>query len=86
MLPQKYKKLYPGIFLKKRGKGIRSAPMLSFLKKYSGKRNWHIICIIKSKSKTLISFLLKKVYFVPQSRPFSIMAFGLFSFLVPGVY
>jgi len=35
---------------------------------------WHGTCISLSKSLTLISFLLKKAYFVPQSRPFSIMA------------
>ncbi len=34
---------------------------------------WHANCKYFSKSYTLISFLLKKAYFVPQSRPFSIL-------------
>jgi hypothetical protein len=58
----------------KNEKGIRSASMLIFLKKKTTKKNWHIDCIYLRKSDTLISFLLKKVYFVPQSRPFSIYA------------
>jgi hypothetical protein len=37
---------------------------------------WHSSCIIKIKSDTLISFLRKKVSFVPQSRPFSFLSFG----------
>ncbi|OGQ97867.1 MAG: hypothetical protein A2521_01590 [Deltaproteobacteria bacterium RIFOXYD12_FULL_57_12] len=41
-------------------------------------RFWHAACYIKAKSIPLISFLQKKVGFVPQSRPFSICAPGWF--------
>jgi hypothetical protein len=63
---------------------IKTAPVLVFFKKYGLKINWHVDCIIKSKSDTLISFLLKKVYFVPQSWPFSILAYYFMPFGVPG--
>jgi hypothetical protein len=48
--------------------------IIEFFKKYKKKNNWHSDCIIKRKSDTLISFLLKEVCFVPQSGPFSISA------------
>ena len=82
--PKKYKKLYPSDSAKKNEKGLRPAPMLIFLKKIHQRRKWHINCIIFNKSDTLISFLLKKVCFVPQSGPFSILSFQAGSFLVPG--
>ncbi len=47
--------------------------MQSFLQKNSKISKWHANCITFCKSDTLISFLLKKVYFVPQSGPFSIL-------------
>ena len=53
---------------------MNSASMLGFFMKNIYLIKWHANCIYLSKSDTLISFLLKKVYFVPQSRPFSIMA------------
>jgi len=62
----------------------KTAPVLVFLKKYGLKINWHNDCILNGKSDTLISFLLKKVYFVPQSWPFSILAYYLMPFGVPG--
>jgi len=73
---QKYKKLYPFEHMKKMKQTIKAALIDGFFKKCALKANWHDTCIIKSKSDTLISFLLKKVCFVPQSGPFSIMAFG----------
>jgi hypothetical protein len=52
---------------------------VEFFKKIQKIKNWHGSCINFGKSDTLISFLLKKVCFVPQSGPFSISAFrGLF--------
>jgi hypothetical protein len=51
------------------------ASILSFQKKNIGERIWHGNCNKKDKSDTLISFLLKKVCFVPQSGPFSISCF-----------
>jgi len=63
---------------------LKTAPVLVFFKKYGLKINWHGDCIINSKSDTLISFLLKKVHFVPQSWPFSILASHIMPFGVPG--
>jgi hypothetical protein len=63
---------------------IKTAPVLGFFKKYGLKTNWHGDCIIESKSDTLISFLLKKVHFVPQSWPFSILADDFMPFGVTG--
>jgi hypothetical protein len=74
MYPKKVQKIVPWPLWKKRGKGMNSASMLSFFMKNIYLIKWHVNCIYFSKSDTLISFLLKKVYFVPQSRPFSIMA------------
>jgi len=59
----------------KNRKGRFPASMLSFLTNCHKQKNWHGTCIIRSKSITLISFLLKKAGFVPQSEPFSISAF-----------
>ena len=84
MVRQKYKKLYPGVRVNKIRKGICPAPMLSFFKKNNEEEKWHANCILKSKSDTLISFLLKKVYFVPQSWPFSFIAPGICPSLAPG--
>lgn len=54
---------------------MNSASVLRFIRNFTCFVNWHGDCINLSKSDTLISFLLKKVYFVPQSGPFSISAF-----------
>jgi hypothetical protein len=54
---------------------MKTAPVLDFLEKYDLGINWHGTCLIIIKSDTLISFLLKKVCFVPQSGPFSIVRF-----------
>jgi hypothetical protein len=62
--------------MKKMKQTIKAALLGSFCKKSALKSNWHATCKTTSKSDTLISFLLKKVCFVPQSGPFSIMAFG----------
>ena len=76
MHPQKVQKIVPWPLWEKRGKGMISFSMLSFSMQNIYLIKWHASCIYfsNSKSDTLISFLLKKVYFVPQSRPFSIMA------------
>ena len=71
-MPQKYKKLYPGAPAGKYDKVIKAPSLLHFYKKNNRKRKWHGNCNIFCKSDTLISFLLKKVCFVPQSGPFSI--------------
>ena len=54
---------------------MKTAPVWDFLENYELEVNWHDTCLISIKSDTLISFLLKKVYFVPQSGPFSILSF-----------
>ena len=59
-------------------RGMRPASMLHFLIKILKLIKWHACCIYYCKSDTLISFLLKKVCFVPQSRPFSISTYGKF--------
>jgi hypothetical protein len=71
-MPQKYKKLYPGAPAGKYDKVIKAPSLLRLYKKNNRKRKWHGNCNIFCKSDTLISFLLKKVCFVPQSGPFSI--------------
>jgi hypothetical protein len=59
---------------------MKTASVQGFLKKYNSNIKWHKNCYINIKSDTLISFLLKKVCFVPQSRPFSV------SSLVPAAF
>ncbi len=54
---------------------MKTAPALDFLEKYVLGIKWHGTCYKLIKSDTLISFLLKKVCFVPQSGPFSIVRF-----------
>jgi len=54
---------------------MKTAPVWDFLENYELEVNWHDTCLIFIKSDTLISFLLKKVCFVPQSGPFSIVRF-----------
>jgi len=85
-MTQKYKKLYPDARAAKYGKGIQAAPMQCFYKKEEKRKKWHSNCNKFDKSDTLISFLLKKVCFVPQSGPFSISAFHVFPFPAPGVF
>jgi len=51
----------------------KTAAALGFSEKCNTEKNWHGICYNIGKSDTLISFLLKKVCFVPQSGPFSII-------------
>ena len=53
---------------------MKSAPIQGFFKKDNSNIKWHENCLIEGKSDTLISFLLKKVCFVPQSGPFSILS------------
>jgi hypothetical protein len=83
-LPQKYKKLYSRVRMKKMSKMIQPSPILSFQKKINVAEDWHGNCIKYNKSDTLISFLLKKVCFVPQGGPFSIYTFNRQIF-VPGL-
>ena len=74
MYPKKVQKIVPWPLWEKREKGDEFCLYAEFFMKNIYLIKWHVNCIYFSKSDTLISFLLKKVYFVPQSRPFSIMA------------
>ncbi len=73
-MSQKYNNLYQDGFSAKNEIWPCAAPIVGLIEKYIKNDKWHTLCNIKGKSDTLISFLLKKVCFVPQSRPFSIGA------------
>ena len=70
--PKKVQKIVPGCPCVQNRAMMKTAPVWDFLENYELEVNWHDTCLIFIKSDTLISFLLKKVCFVPQSGPFSI--------------